>query len=89
MKDHLDELLGSAEGQWQPIETAPKDGTLIKIGWKENADKTMQEWFVMRWGAIQKNGLFPDNIGMWVSPDGSMTWNGSAEDFGPTHWIEL
>lgn len=74
---------------WQDIETAPKDGTLIRIGWKDEGDERMQEWFMMRWGHIQKNGLFPDNTGMWVAPDGSMTWNGSAGDGGPTHWMPL
>lgn len=70
---------------WQPIETAPKDGTIIQIGWKEPGDADMQEWFTMQWGDIQRNGLFPGKVGMWVAPDGSFTWNESA-DGGPTHW---
>lgn len=74
---------------WQPIQTAPKDGTLIKIGWKEPHHTEMQEWFVMRWGHIHKNDLFPGQVGMWVAPDGSLTWNGTAEEGGPTHWMPL
>ncbi|OAM75222.1 hypothetical protein A3840_14850 [Devosia elaeis] len=71
---------------WETINTAPKDGTLIRVGWKEPSDTRMQEWFTMRWGHIQRNGLFPENTGMWVTPDGSMTWNGGPDDHGPTHW---
>lgn len=72
---------------WQPIETAPKDGSVIVLSWHEGGEA--QESFIMQWGHIQKNGLFPRNTGMWVSPDGSMTWNGSADDGGPTHWMPL
>ena len=75
--------------EWQPIETAPKDGTLIRIGWKFPEDAEMQEWFVMRWGHIQKNGLFPNAVGMWVAPDASMTWNDEDKDGAPTHWQHL
>ena len=74
---------------WQPIETAPKDGTLIRIGWKEPHHAEMQEWFTMRWGHIHQNGLFPGQVGMWVAPDSSLTWNGTAEEGGPTHWMPL
>jgi len=70
--------------EWQDISTAPKDGRVIRLSWFD--DGKPQEWFNMQWGHIQQNGLFPENTGMWVSPDGSMTWNGDAEDGGPTHW---
>jgi hypothetical protein len=72
--------------KWQPIETAPKDGTLIMLSWHEGGE--MQECFVMQWGRIQSNGLFPGKIGMWVAPDRSMTWNDDG-DGGPTHWAPL
>lgn len=74
---------------WQPIETAPKDGTLIKIGWKFPGDTDMQEWFVMQWSHIQRNGLYPGVVGMWVAPDGSFTWNADNPDGAPTHWMPL
>ena len=70
--------------EWKDIETAPKDGRLVRVGWKEAGDTDMQEWFTMRWGHIQQNGLFPGVVGMWVSPDGSFTWQ--EKDGGPTHW---
>jgi hypothetical protein len=71
---------------WQTIDTAPRDGTLIRVGWKGPHDAEMQEWFTMRWGHIQQNGLFSGVVGMWVAPDGSFTWNESG-GFGPTHWM--
>ncbi|GGP00871.1 hypothetical protein [Stakelama pacifica] len=63
-----------------PIETAPKDGTTIWVG-DEDAGV-----FWMRWGHIQKNGLFPGQVGMWVAPGGEFTWNDS-DGFGPTWWL--
>jgi hypothetical protein len=70
--------------EWLPIDTAPKDGTVIELTWMDGGKP--QEIWPMQWGHIQRNGLFPDSVGMWVATDGSVTWNGSAEDGGPTHW---
>jgi hypothetical protein len=66
----------------QPIDSAPKDGTVIYVG-----DPDVGE-FPMQWGTIQRNGLFPGVVGMWVMSDGSMTWN-DADDCGPTTWRHL
>ena len=64
----------------QPIETAPRDGTLIVVGDPDAG------WFPMQWGHIQQNGFFaPGVVGMWIMPDGSMTWTEHG-GFGPSEW---
>ena len=68
----------------QPIETAPKDGTLIELMAIE--DGRVRDTCAMRWCAIQRNRLFSGVTGMWTAPDGGFTWNGTQENGGPTHW---
>lgn len=68
----------------QPIETAPKDGTVISVTAFEDDGEQFETW-PMQWGHIQTNEMFaPGQIGMWVVPDGSITWR--EGDGGPTHW---
>jgi hypothetical protein len=69
---------------WYDISTAPRDGTLVRVGWAD--DGVMREWFVMKWNPFQLNGLFPGDKGMWVAPDGSFTWNEVDPEGAPTHW---
>ncbi len=47
-----------------------------------------QETWAMRWDHTQQNGLFPGEVGMWVTSDGAITWNDSMGG-GPTHWQPL
>lgn len=77
------------EGQngWRDIETAPKDGRVIVLTWFE--DGKPQEQWPMLWGHIQRNGLFPGKLGMWTTPDGSVTWNDDDPAGAPTHWMPL
>lgn len=76
--------LSFADWDWQPIATAPRDGTVIHLTWMSNGEP--QEIFPCQWGHIQRNGLIPDDIGMWVDPHGLYTWSDTDPDGAPTHW---
>jgi hypothetical protein len=72
---------------WQTMESAPRDGRVIDLTWMEGGKP--QEVWPMQWGHIQRNGLFaPGVTGMWVAPDGSITWTEHDRDGAPTHWRE-
>lgn len=67
--------------EWQPIDTAPKDGRAIIV-----CDPEVGA-FVMAWNPRGTNDLFaPGEVGIWEALDGSFTWR--AGDFGPTQWAE-
>lgn len=71
------------EGEWQPIETAPKE-TEILVG--RYVDK---EWRICQSGHYYEPGNYLEN-----EPPGwfwSCDWdNGSVtDDEGPTHWMPL
>lgn len=62
----------------------PRDGTVILLSWFDGGYP--QEWFAVQWGHIKRNGLFPGKVGMWMTPDGSMTWDDEDPYAAPTHW---
>lgn len=73
---------------WQSIESAPRDGSVIEITAFEADGVTPFEIWPCQWGHIKTNPLFaPGQIGMWMLPDGSVTWR--EGDGGPTHWRQL
>lgn len=63
-------------GEWQPIETAPKDGTKVDL-W----DRAGFRWANCHWGCHYfENGR----------PVGPATWGrGSPDGPQPTHWMPI
>ena len=71
--------------EWQPISTAPRDGTEVDLTWME--DGKPQEVFPMRWQLFRAGGGW----GIWammgrVSGALLCTWTEEDPDGAPTHW---
>lgn len=71
--------------EWRDIASAPKDGSTILITALDE-DGAPFEIHAMQWAHLQRNGLFPGVLGMWITPCGSCTWNDDGHGNGPTHW---
>lgn len=74
-------------GEWQPIETAPKDGTEVLVGRYVNG-----EWRLCQAGWHHFPGC--DNPIQGYEPDVwwwncDADWGGITDDEGPTHWMPL
>lgn len=65
---------------WLDIQSVPRDGQFVWVGAPDAGA------FVMRWNPAGSNAIFqPDPVGIWETPDASMTW--SEEDgAGPSKW---
>lgn len=77
--------------QWQPIETAPKDGTKIVI-WNKRYDFCpIANWYK----AKSDDDTDGWELESWKSPccscaDGFIGWKEDIEDgFMPSHWMPL
>jgi len=76
-------------GAWQPIETAPKDGTAVLLCWAVDADKKMIDW--------QKEpetaGVFVQVASWWEIEDSWIVYASLVKEnplhFTPTHWMPL
>lgn len=68
--------------EWRPIDSAPRDGTVIEV-MDEDCGR-----FSMRWNPAGFNGLVSSTPGIWESPGDDFTW---CEDdgYGPTYWRPL
>ena len=74
--------------EWQPIETAPKDGTRILVSFG-----TMGVWLVS-WDTPEWWGSHDDGSGIWCTDDnkhGPYALRGYNDDGprAPTHWMPL
>lgn len=67
--------------EWQPIETAPKDGTPILLARKEYIDIGLWDHT-----HICRQGAAP---GSWMSGFDGSGPDGPEDDYWPTHWMPL
>lgn len=66
---------------WQPISTAPKDGTTVML--------TGSYWVVAGWFS-HSDFLGPDaKLGAWVDGDPRHDGRALKGDHAPTHWMPL
>ena len=74
---------------WQPIETAPKDGTwmLVACRWiRDPEEEGLGDWCrIVRWAADERYKGFP-----WATmdPEG-IAFGGTIKEGVPTHWMPL
>lgn len=81
--------------EWQPIETAPKDGAPVLLWLKEPPDRNYMVsglcdniaigfWLHGRWGSIEVEdcGSMGGELTGWMSD-----W--SSIDLAPSHWMPL
>lgn len=67
---------------WQPIETAPKDGTAILL-----CDEESGKWDNQQWSSCVVGWWDTDDEPEWRD-NGDMGCNGQCE-YEPTHWMPL
>lgn len=75
---------------WKPIETAPRDGTIITLTWMDGGEP--QEIYPgFQWNPFASNHLVQGHKGIWAihGKNGEllMTWSEDNPDGAPTHWM--
>lgn len=69
--------------EWQPIETAPKDGTAIDLWAAQGFRLTSCAWDFVEFSCADGSG---SDVQGWTNTEG----HGSVEGAGPfTHWMPL
>ena len=71
---------------WQPIDTAPKNGTRI-ILWDANKGVAISGGWHIDGGRDDPNGYEPP-WSWWVSDEDLIMWDSGPDD-APTHWMPL
>lgn len=73
--------------EWQPIETAPKDGTLI-ILWDSNRELAVSGHWHSEPARDDPSNGYEHAWSWWVSSNDTIMWDGGPDDI-PTHWTPL
>lgn len=68
------------------IETAPRDGTFIRV-WAFD-DGVVEGPFEMQWDENATNALVGSHKGLWITRDRGFTWD-ESRGAGPTHWEHI
>lgn len=89
--ERLEEIVAGLPDEptgWQPIETAPKDGTDILVAF-DCATVWIAHIAWYRDGGIENGVKGPDDIGWWSYTRGSVTQEKLNDYRTPTHWMPL
>jgi len=68
--------------EWQPMSTAPRNGTLVRL---RGTDAPTVE---MRWDAEATSWVQPGK-GLWVHPSGLLTWSEHRPEGAPEEWAPV
>ena len=74
--------------EWQPIETAPKDGSAVLLCWATDADGKAVNWFE----DLSTADVFVQ-VASWWGDEGWVVYCDMVQEprlhFVPTHWMPL
>ena len=75
--------------EWQPIETAPKDGTGVLLCWAIDADGKPIDWRK----SPKTSHVFVQVAAWWEGDNAWIVYTDSVQEpavhFTPTHWMPL
>lgn len=81
----------AGNGEWRPIESAPRDGTAILAYDPEGLGRDKPVWAVVRWYVHQSHHYEDAGGGLYRRVAGENTWWDGAPytPFHATHWMPL